>query len=185
MSIIYSALTGEKINFEVIKINVKRRSFNVLVRMEYRPEDEGHSRISVLMNCSSTADLIYTFFPKTLEKIFMKLNDMYYDKFNVEFRPGWQKLYHETCGHMNLYIENLLSEETAVTYGIKIFSNRDRMDMLKSSEVADIGFKDSNSKYFNSTSVVKGKRRTEYHKMFRRANLKKFDTEEYDVEINI
>ena len=37
-----------------------------------------------------------------------------------------------TIWDMNLYIENLLSEETAVTYGIKIFSNRDRMDMLKS-----------------------------------------------------
>ncbi len=185
MSVIYDALTGEKINFEVIKINVKRRSFNILVRMEYRPENEGHSRISVLMNCFSTADFIYSLLPKTLEKIFMKLSNIYYEKFNIEFQPGWLKLYHETCGHMNLYIENLLSQETAVTYGIKIFSNRNRMDMLKSSEVADIGFKDSNSKYFNSTSVVRGKRRAEYHKMFQRANLKKIDTEKYDIEINI
>ena len=185
MSITYIALNGEEIIFEVIKMSVGKRSFNVLVRMQNMSVQNNPSRISILMNCTSTADLIYSYLQPTHSEIFKRLTNIYYSKFNEEFAPGWLKLYHETCGHMNLYIENLLGRETGLTNGIKVFSGRNREAMLRSSEIADIGFSDPNSKYFNSTSVAVGGRRSEYYKMSKRAGLRNFDSLDYDIKINI
>ena len=185
MSITYITRNGESIIFEVIKINIGERVFNMLVRMQNTSVGNNLSRISVLMNCGSTADLIYSYLPPMHNKLFQRLANIYYSKFNEEFAPGWLKLYHETCGHMNLYIENLLSRETTVTNGIKFFSGRKREAMLRSAEVADVGFSDENSKYFNSTSIATGGRRVEYYRMSKRANLRNFDSLQYDIEIKI
>jgi hypothetical protein len=185
LSITYITRNGESIIFEVIKVNIGERAFNMLVRMQNISAGNNPSRISVLMNCSSMAEIVYSYLQDTHSKIFQRLTNIYYSKFNQEFSPGWLKLYHETCGHMNLYIENLLGMETGLTNGIKIFSGRDREDMLRSAEVADVGFVDNNSIYFNSSSVAVGGRRAEYYRMSKKSKLRKFNNLQYDIEIKI
>ena len=185
ISITYISRRGESINFEVIKVNIGKQHYNLPVRMENQGAGHRVSRISVLMNCRSVSDIVYSYLQPTHNKIFQRLTNIYYSKFNEEFAPGLLKLYHETCGHMNLYIENLLAEETVVTHGIRFFRWMNREEMLRSSEIADVGFEDNNSAYFNSTSVVVGGRREKYYRMSSRANLRNFAGIDYDIEINI
>lgn len=185
MSITYIARNGESIILEIIKINIGEQYYNLLVRMENINAGHGTSRISLLMNCRSMADLIYSYLQPTHNKIFQRLTNIYYSKFNEEFSPGWLKLYHETCGHMNLYIETLLGRETLMTDVIRTARFFNREQMLQRAEIADVGFRDDNSFAFNSTSVAAGDRRTEYYRMSKRANLRSFENIQYDIEIKI
>ena len=173
MSITYRTKRGNDIILDVLKINIESKSYYVLFNMVYDKDNEGNSRISVLTDFHSTGELIYanpSFY--YLPKIFQELTNIYKKKTGYIFKPGWKKLYHETCGHINLYIENLLSR-SAVTLGISFFRGMSREEMLQSAEIADVGFEDGNSAWFNDSSVKKGSERTDFWLKLSKANLRK------------
>ena len=188
MSITYRTRRGNDIVLDILKINVQGNSYYMLFNMFYDKENEDRSRISVLMDFYSTAQLIYgnaSF--EFLPFIFKKITEMYNKKKGKEFKPGWRKLYHETCGHMNLFVENKTSR-TAITMGIGLFRRMNREQMLDSAEIADVGFVDDNSIAFNETSVKRGTERITYwESKLEKANLKKslhFGKADYELSLS-
>ena len=187
MSISYPTLRGNTITFTVAKIiistNKSATTYHVLYNMTYDSRT-GAGGISVLMDFYSTALFIYTEPEKVLESFFKKLTSLFESRFNTTFSPGWKKLYHETCGHMNLYVELVTRTPTAVTSTIRVVRNMTREEMLASAEVADVGLiNDGNSFFFNWTSVKRGIGKNAY--LLKDARLRNFSTGKADIEIKI
>ncbi|MCP1226251.1 hypothetical protein [Sebaldella sp. S0638] len=187
MSIAYTARRGNTINFTVASIVIKTSksitTYQILYEMVYDSRTD-NGRISVLMDFYSTALFIYTEPNKVLKSLFKKLTSLFKSRFNRDFSPGWKKLYHETCGHMNLYVEVLTGTSTGVTRAIQSSTRRSREDMLMSAEIADVGMvDDGNSFFFNATSVKSGVQKNIY--LLKNAPLRNFATGKPDIEIKI
>ena len=190
MSISYVALDGKKFNFQVAKFIINKKgieeSYFVIFRMLYGLVD-GEKKISVLMNSISMARLVYLEEKWALKKVFEEVCNLYIKKFSIEFKPRVNKLYDETCGHMNLYVEYLTGTPTEVSKILQKKKGYSDERMLKSAEIADVAFTDENSKIFNATSVKNSNKGLNYFTKARNSKMKlfQFDKSEIDYTFSI